>query len=251
MGAYNDDLLFIHIPKCAGTSVREWMKQYVPGTIDYRDEHCDLPLGHVPLKDIERFTGRRLDSFQKIVGIVRDPYTHQLSQWLFWRDRRDVGGMHVHDIVAARHPTLTSWLCDANSDFHVWYESVWGSSDAGVSLQLAAAEVNRYPRFGGYYRYWLTVDGEVPDNLVVLRMEELGDTWLNAVGEFAADDAPPLPVVNPGPKAITNRADAMPYYSPLSIAIVNDKFSWAFENEWYRRETPREDVPAALGLWML
>lgn len=251
MGAYSDDLLFIHIPKCAGTSVRNWLKEYVPGTTDFRDEGCDLPIGHIPLRDIERFTGRTPDSFKMIVGIIRNPYTHQLSQWLFWRDRRDKGGFHVHDVVAAMHPSLTSWLHDARCDFHVWYESQYGSSDgkeaAGWQLLRNAGGVNRYPNYGGYFRYWLEVDGEIPPNVVLIRMEELSDVWLTEVGEFAVPDAPGLPAVNLGPQAILTAQDTLPWYTPHGMDIVNDKFAWTFDNRLYNMLVPENGIRQPMG----
>ena len=233
MGAYNDEFLFIHMPKCAGTSIREWLKRYVPGTIDFRDPECDLPIGHIPLKDIERWTGRSPVTFKKIVGIVRDPYTHQLSQWLFWRDRRALRGVHPHDRVAGMHPTLPDWLCDARCDFHVWYETQMGSSDPNVCLKRAAAMVNRSPLHGGYYKYWLTIDGEVPDNLTVIRMEDLDQVWQSELAAFTPGECPPLPVTNPGPTPRPARERALEHYTPLALEIVNDKFNWTFQQRWY------------------
>lgn len=251
MGAYSDDLLFIHIPKCAGTSIRQWLKQYVPGTIDFADEDSGLPIGHIPLKDIERFTGRAPSSFKKIVSVIRDPYTQQLSQWLFWRRRRERGGIHIHDVVAALHPSLTSWLHDARCDFHLWYESHWGSSETeswrGLNLDRTAAHSNRYPHYGGYYRYWLTIDGEPPPNLTLFRMEQLDQAWLDVVGDFATPDAPGLPTVNRGNDASDDREVAMPWYTPHAIGIVNDKFAWTFDRGWYSKIVPDESADLPMG----
>ena len=249
MGAFSDDLLFVHIPKCAGTAVRQWLKEYVPGTTDFRDEGCNLPIGHIPLKDIERYTGRTPDSFDKIIAIVRNPYSHQLSQWLFWRDRHDRGGYHVHDQVAATHQTLTSFLHDARCDFHLWYESQVGSSDdAGAMLKRRAAHVNRYPHYGGYFKYWVTINGEAPPNLRLLRMEELDDVWLQEVGEYAVPDAPGLRVVNERTKRERDMKEVFEYYGPQAVTIVNDKFEWTFANKFYQQmfvhDRRAENVPA-------
>ena len=234
MGAYSSDLLFVHIPKCAGTSIREWLKEYVPGTTDFRDEGCNLPIGHIPLRDIERYTGRPPDSFKKIIAIVRNPYAHQLSQWLFWRDRRAHGGAHLHDRVAGMHPTLTDFLHDARSDFHIWFETQHGSSDASVNLRRSASMTARYPFHGGYFRYWLDVDGEVPDNVVLIRMEELDNVWLPTVAEFAVDDAPGLSRINAGPKPNMELQKVLEDYTPLALEIVNAKFQWTFETNLYQ-----------------
>jgi hypothetical protein len=92
VGCYNDDVLFVHIPKCGGTAVKAYMAENLPGVkwprpatwfmardgrlevteADRKAAHqstldASLPIGHVPLRDIPRFTGRPLDSWYKII----------------------------------------------------------------------------------------------------------------------------------------------------------------------------------------
>lgn len=235
MGVYSDDLLFIHIPKTGGTSAKAWLWEHLPGARGQwpgddpaggadRDDG-GLPIGHVPLMDVERFTGRAPDSFQRIVAIIRDPYEQQLSQWMFWRERYAAGQMHPHDIAAARHARIGSWLGDPMSNFHLWYEQTHGERRRLDFSRPDAAD------YGGYYRYWLTVDGRIPPNVTVVHMERMADEWPAAVRGFVPDDAPPLPRRNVGSR---RPYPTQAYYTPEAARIVEAKFAWAFSEHYPR-----------------
>lgn len=234
MGVFNDDLLFIHIPKTAGTSVKAWLWDHLPGAKGQKPGSEDgghdtggLPIGHIPLRDIERFTGRTPDSFDRIIAIIRNPYEQQLSQWRFWRERYAVGDRHPSDIAAASHPTMEAWLNDPMCDFHLWYEERFGSAEPWVRTN--SGPENGYRDFGGYYLYWISVAGAVPDNVEVIRMEELGRRWPQVVAPFVGDDAPPLPHHNTGD---SKRYPTLAYYTPQAAAMVQAKFRWAFEHHY-------------------
>jgi hypothetical protein len=237
MGLYNDDVLFIHIPKTAGYSVKNWLLEVLPGAkmpklggFDLEPEQIDsrMPIGHIPLKDIQRYTGRKPESFKMILGIVRDPYEHQLSQWAFWRDRYAQGGRHVHDIIAASYPTLTGWLLDPRCDFHIWYESVHGEQ-ANYRLNTKFG-FGGYPNYGGYYRYWLSVDGRIPPNTRLVKMEELSEALPEALNGFIEGEAEiPHRNVSSHPGLTAN------YYTPLGCRIVEQKFQWVFDLLLYQR----------------
>lgn len=230
MGAYNDEILFLHIPKCGGTSVKRWLKAALPGVKDSTDEECPLPIGHIPLRDVERFTGRKPESFAHIIAVIRDPYAQQLSQWMFWADRYRRGNRHIHDIGAASHATLTGWLHDPRCDFHLWYESAYPRMPAGVSpLEAAPRDPFERAKDGGGYRWWLEVDGKIPANLRVIRLEELPARLPAILFPFMAGDMVPVPLENPGPA----RYPARDYYTPLAARIVEAKFRWTFDEGYY------------------
>lgn len=232
MGCYNDDILFIHIPKCAGWSVKRYLEANVPGILMPENEEAKLPIGHIRLQDIERFTGRSPESFRLIFAVVRDPYEQQLSQWAFWKDRYARGERHVHDMVAANYATLELWLQDPRCDFHVWYEQHIGFEPAQpkelqriLTQTLTTESHNRYENFGGYYRYWLTVDDEIPDNVQVIRCEELDEELPNILRPFMQCEPPPVKRLNTSPHGSNTKA----YYTPLAASLVEAKFQWAFE----------------------
>lgn len=269
MGAYNDDVLFVHIPKCGGWAVKKYMQEHLPGVLMPDDPAAKLPIGHVRLQDIERFTGRPPDSWKRIIAVVRNPYEQQLSQFTFWATRRAKGGMHIHDIVTGlyvnwpailacwpdaedftRHKEcgweqfvwfpeqmdLQSWLEDPRSDFHVWYLQNHGyepGMPAEVQEQTRKTDIetkNRYQDFGGMFRFWLTVDDEIPDNVLILRQERLGEDLREALLPFANGALPEVPWRNTS----SHPRPAYEYYTPLAARIVEDKCKWAFEHYYER-----------------
>lgn len=237
MGCYNDKLLFIHIPKTGGRSCKTYLKQNVPGMLMPDDPEAKLPIGHVRLADVERFTGRKPESFEKIIAVIRNPYEQQLSQWMFWRDRFARGQRHIHDQVAASYGDLTGFLQDPRCDFHSWYMQHYGYEPGmtpAEQRQVRETEVpnpdgaNRYEDFGGIYLFWLSVDGKIPDNVRTIRFEELDVALPEAVQDFIPADncrAINLPRLNRSPP----RGDVRDYYTPLAAGLVEQKCQWAFQ----------------------
>lgn len=204
MGLIAGDTLFIHVPKCGGVSVKEWLTQNMDGVEN------PFPIGHIPLMDIERYSGRPPDSFESILVVIRDPYAHTLSQWSFWRDRYARGDRHPHDITAASHPTLTTWLHEAHSDFRHWYEQ----TNLGKGRPLSRS----------YFRWWMEVDGAIPEHVLCLGLENL-DQLPGLLGV----DAPPPQVRNTSPHG----KDVTAYFTPEAVEIVNNRFQWTFEQRLY------------------
>lgn len=240
MGCYNNDVLFIHIPKCGGWSVKKYLEANLPGMMMPDNPEARLPIGHVRLQDIERFTDRKPESFKLIFAVIRNPYEQQLSQWCFWRDRYARGGRHVHDCVAASYATLEDWLQDSRCDFHVWYEQHYGyRSGMTTQEQTAAFRVREnqatpitYHAAGGYYRYWLTVRGEIPINVSIFKLEKLNEelpSWLRSP-EFCPPQPPPILQLNTSP----HRPDVQTYYTPRAAQLVEHKFPWAFEKHYQK-----------------
>lgn len=246
MGAYNDEVLFIHIPKTAGQSVKEWMeanlpdvkwprpKEYFGGDEEQSRktiEESGLPIGHIPLRDIERFTGRAPDTWQKIIGVVRNPYEQQVSQWSFWRDRYARGQRHVHDICAAQYPSIHGWLEDPGCDFHLWYEQRF-ASDQPIVKKYPGPDTD-YANFGGYYLYWLAVDDAIPPNVEILRSEDLNVTLPASLGVDAD-----LGRINTSPHH-ANFAEYFSHPNPAKVhralERIEQKFKWTFESNLYQK----------------
>lgn len=249
MGAYNDDVLFIHIPKCGGTAAKEYMFRHLPdvkwprtaswfarqagrkdvtGADQARSDRAitdsKLPIGHVPLRDIVDFTGRPADSWERIIAVIRNPYEHQLSQWWFWRERYAKGDNHVHDMHAAAHPRLDSWLDTVDCDFYIWYEHSFHPGSELVRRPPSPA--TDYANWGGYFPYWFAINGKIPPNLVVLRQESLEHQFPLALAPWMDGVPPPMPRANE-----TGHGPWREYYHKArSLEIVNAKFQWTFDN---------------------
>ncbi len=247
MGAYNQDVLLIHIPKCAGWSIKTYCREHLPGWLMPDDPKSGLPLGHVRLRDIERFTGRSPDSFKMILIPIRNPFEQQLSQLCYWAKRYLTGGRHIHDQLAWQYVAetkvqreillcalrgqkfaftpqlvnLTGFVCDPECDFHVWYEDSILSGKTAMQ-QFTSKEIKaEYHR--GLYRYWMTVDDEIPDNVKIVRVED-NAAIVAALQPFADHELPPLPVLNRSPWS----GRVIDYYTPLARDCVVDKFRWTF-----------------------
>lgn len=269
MGCYNDNLLFIHIPKCAGWSVKTYLKEHVPGMLMPDDEESKLPIGHVRLADIEHYTGRSPKSFKRIFAVIRNPYEQQVSQMCFWATRYIQGQRHVHDVATARHLRLPlisqdivgcaldmgirftwqpehldveSFVRDPECDFHVWYQQ-----HQAIGPEPAAENENAYSAFGGFYHYWLAIDGEIPRNLALIRQENLDKMLPKFVFDHIAKpydprELPPISNLN----SSSHRPEIRYYYSPAAIAAVNDKFPWAFKHyykPWLLNESNESATP--------
>lgn len=219
MSAYTEDVLFIHIPKTAGTAAREYMVEHMGAKTD------DFEISHIPLRDIERFTGRSPDSFEKIVGIIRDPYKQQISQWWFWHRRFGLGDEHPHCINAGEHPRIHSWLESPNCDFQVWYDMSFGTGR------------DTYEGWQGYYHWWLSVDGEIPANVQILKTEELSHTLPLALAPYIDGVPPDVPVVNEGepmPLELVISSSGIERGNQ-SLDKITAKFGWTLERGYYPR----------------
>lgn len=92
-------LLFIHIPKCAGTSILHWMRG-VYGKLNER--------GHAPYKSLSYLD---ITSFT----ILRNPYDRALS---FYKHRKDILETNIAYI-----PSLEQELLDWNNGFEYWLDN--------------------------------------------------------------------------------------------------------------------------------
>lgn len=229
MGAYNDDVLFIHVPKCAGWTVKRWLEQVLPGFVLPQKGPGELPQGHTALRDMEQWTGRPPSSYRRIVAVVRNPYEREASEWLYRRDRFARGARHWFDCLAEAHGTLTSFLCDPYSEYHRLNEE-----QPGQTRRMKPLAKETYATYGGFWPYWLGIDGEIPSNVYIIRMENLEAELTEAVRPFAKEPLPDIPKLNATP-----HGDLMRYHSWLSIDATEHRYQWAFDN-YYKRLSEKE-----------
>lgn len=250
MGAYNDDVLFIHIPKTGGTAVKAYMHGCDPSLkwprtykhfmrrgfaeAEAKDmeagavQESGLPIGHIPLRDIPKYTGRALDSWRVIIAALRNPYAQQVSQWEFWRKRYAKGQRHPSDSWAASCPDMTAWLQGPMCDFHLQYEDRYHQD---APWQTKGTPMDGYAGFGGYYRYWIADEsGEIPPNVRLIRQEELGPQFIEASGMTGAE----FRVVN----SHGGKGNVMEYYQHptqpgLALDLVEAKFAFTWAQGFY------------------
>lgn len=296
MGVYNQDVLYIHVPKTGGWSVKNYMREVLPDVLMPDNPESRLPIGHVRLADIERFTGRSPDSFRLILAVIRNPYEQQLSQACFWGERYLAhqynclasyfvhGTMpepHVHDTNTWKHVTepkqtalryiqwrehvsggkfpwqpgdinMLGFASDQSCDFHVWYEQHFGYTpgDDEQTQNRRQTDVPNvvgrrlYDDYGGYYPYWLMVDGEIPANVILVSNRDVDSVlplllWEHSDYQSIAD-MPEVPRLNRS----SHEHDTADYYEPYWEAankLIQRKFAWYFA-EGVRRVL--DSVPA-------
>lgn len=243
MACWNEHVLCLHIPKTAGISCRQYINDWSPDGTAYQLRKGDGYVDHLPLRHVEGWTGRRLDSFELIVAVVRNPFEHALSQWWHWRDGYARGGLSEVEMTAALANDLTSWLVMPYSDYPTYYEAVLYPRHAsrGVppqqanELQAIAARVRQQ----GYYEWWLRLEDEIPDNVVVIPFHEVNTRFPEVVRPFMVDGAP----AELDHRNKSRARDMRQYQTLLSIEIIEARYRWAFEQGWFAR-WPREDSGA-------
>lgn len=221
---YSADVLFVHIPKAGGLSARKWLFGNLPGARDQEGTPGGngFPVPHVPLRDVERWTGRPLNSFKLIVAIVRDPYEQALSQWVHWRDGFARGGRHPCEWAAGMYGQLHHWLLEPLSDWRFWYEGQYG----GLTEPAAYESMQQT----GFYEWFLQ---PFPGNLTVLRFGDFAQRLPELCAPHLKAEATPFPHEN---RSV--QRDARQYYNGLSVKQVRDRFRWTWRSGYY------QDVPA-------
>jgi len=198
------DLLYIHIPKTAGTSVRNVLyKNLPPPIID--NISCGNPDKHLNIKQVQELFPRFLMTWkdiQKVLVIYRNPYAVEVSLYFhFLRDPFDVRGM--------RDPFTDKIKQGSFSDF---------------------LKTNKWPNFD----YFLAGFPEDQKNkLVILKLEDNLDWKLKeffitlGLGNRTNWQ---LPVLNS-----TKHEPFETYYTPELEKIVYNKYKRVFDEGWYER----------------
>lgn len=241
MSVYTEDrrVAFVHIPKCAGWSVKQWLSDNADGLVVPAHTRAaefegvtardDMPVGHLRLADWERYTGIAPAEFDTIIAVVRNPYEHALSQWSFWRASFDVLQLNheaapmVQHVVARQYRRFEDWLSDPRWQYYARYDY----HESRPMPKFLGEDAPGYADHGGYFPYWLAVDGEIPDNVRILRINRL-DTELPAA--LGITDGTTLPHTNTTSTALTLGE----HYTPEAQAIVEREYAWAF-NGWYEK----------------
>ena len=121
---------------------------------------------------------------------------------------------------------MTGFVTDPACDFHIRYER------NVVKRHAPDGDMpDSYAAYGGFYRYWLDVDGEMPPNLVAIEQNSMSTTLPKVLTEALdlSEELPPVPILN---RSV--HAPAPGFYTPASAAVVESKFAWAFENQYDR-----------------
>lgn len=247
MASISEKLLFIHIPRCGGATCRKYLCDNVPAMLDPAADESPMPIGHVRLQDVERLSGRSVSSFDRIVAVVRHPCEQQLSQCMFWAGRYLQGQRQSQQVATWRHisealvrddlwrhrqspdtfrfqpdhANMAAFVRDNRCDFNRWH-TLWHA----LYFDHRDGDSNLPNPDDDLYRYWLNVDSDMPENLIVVRHENLAEDFCEAVRPFVTTgDCKPFEHLNSASYA----GKWEDYYTPLAIQAVRDKAPWAIE----------------------
>jgi hypothetical protein len=210
---FNDKVLFIHVPKTGGIAVTRFLIDNTRG-----DVTISVPPGHPSagpkVKEIvgtrhERLheaaallatLGRKLEDFETIVSIVRNPYDLEVS--------------YFHQKQKSK-----PWERGRAKDLAM----------AGDFLEFARrAPFNS--RLPVHIEDWYEIDGVAPGNLRVLRFENIEQELYAAVG-------PTIPVSRKLQKLnVSNRPPYSEFLSPAVEEAIYRKYQWVFDRGFYLRE---------------
>lgn len=215
---YNPSVIFVHIPKTAGTSITAGLEKsfYSIGRFRRRliiarerliHNRCpvhgidELPK-HVKAKDIKLFVGRDLWNKSATCACVRNPWDLMVSSYHWWLQK------------------ARQWKkCHKDIQF---IEEL-GSFTAFMSSEYGQ-KINEY--HGNYYDWLCSDSGEIIVRHI-LKFEELDTDWYKLCQETGLPQIA-LPHVNQS-KHDTYRS----YYDDRTKDLVAKRFSWSIEQFGY------------------
>ncbi len=178
---FNRDVLFVHNPKTAGTSLLKWLGDALPdahvaGVRELGTHHPHLPLA---LRHACAVTGNAPDQFKCILAVAREPISRERSMYAHFRNlsTREDTPANLNDPAMERWVRLSA-ECDANAYMRA-LESELGHCDIWRSRE--------------FYR----LAGARPANMRVLRLSRLQDDLASVCAMFAHFSLPTLPELNP------------------------------------------------------
>jgi len=221
---WNDDVLFIHVPKTGGMATTKYLLGVLPSPM-----FLSVPVGHaeerpgltiVEGKRHERLDeaaellsrhGRTLASFKIIRAGIRNPYDLEISRFGY---------------LQKGHP----WDRGVAQDLAM-------AGDFEAFARHASFNGKVYPALEEYYE----IGGTTPGNLRLIRQEHMEEDLTSALAEAGIRVSGPLPVTNASQHGAREE-----YITAVAERAIYDRFRWFFDREYYERiEAPLR----RRGLW--
>lgn len=228
---FNDDVLFLHVPKTGGLSVTRYLLDTLPKPLAITHPIYDDGLDRrgitqvdgarhesmAEARDILRALGRDIPQFRMVMVGMRNPYDQEVSRYAYLRQGHHWESGPEQDLALA-------------SDFETF---AIGNCQAGGRWNQYGLEGGR-PRPNEIRDYYM-LDGALPDNLTVIRFEHLADDLLGALAAIGIVGAPEFPWDNR-----SDHSAYATYYSPAAEAAVYDRYRWVFDQGFYGRLRPAQ-----------
>jgi len=221
-----EKLLFLHVPKAAGSSLTQVLLERLPRPTYYthpedfyegRDDGViHLPGGaHETLAEAGEIIasyGFELSDLGVILGVVRNPYALEVSRYFYLRTA------NPYDIGYNQALALTS-------DFETF--ALKSKPHGWLKRPIES---------------YFTLDGEVPPNMRILRMEHLLEDLNAALETVALPPVENLPATN-----TSDHGHFIDYYTPRAEKSVFERYRWLFDQGFYQRIDPKQLVGTQTG----
>ena len=238
---FSKDVLFIHVPKTGGTSTTFYLLGVLPEPIYYSHPFRDEVL---PNRAIVEITGRRHESlaeardvvadygfdihrFPLILAAIRNPYDLEVSRYAYLR--AGLPWERGEDLELALASDFERFAVKSQHRGGHW----WGSDpETHAALGFDRNDRNGHPYPDDLATFY-TLDGEIPENLRVIRFEHLAGDLIDALRTIGIDGGGEVPWFNRSP-----HDDYRSYYTRRAEEAVYDRYRWAFDRGFYPRLDP-------------
>ena len=214
---FNQDVLFVHNPKTAGTSMLLYLERVLRPPV-YRAGVRELGTNHPSLSLALGYAcatlGIRPDDFKRIISAIRNPFSRELSMYVYFRD------------VLNRSPTVTDDLNDARiegavrmaaalnfSEYLSWLKQEFGTCDIWASRC-----------------FYQTSEGHVPESLSIVRTESIEHDVVEALSGISLNpNAPSFPRLNASDLSSSSGL----FFTEEAAALVLQSYNWIFDRGYY------------------
>lgn len=211
---WNENILFLHLPKTAGMSMTALMKHYLSGRVcisepgiaekQEKDGVTYFPgKRHENLFDAESFftyRNRSIFSFKKIFVVMRNPYDLEVSRYFYLRKGNEVDRGPAQEIAK--------------------------TSSFSEYLEKAPFFGQNPPRLDKYF----SMGGMMPDNLVVLRYENLENDIEFHLSPYFKSESYEFGHINK-----SNRKPVGELYNKETEEMCYRRHRWFFDKGFYSR----------------